>query len=131
MIRLHDTDNSETISLAEFRSLHLQLSDIKARFGAAAAGGDSLSFDQVQALVAQQGESPDGRAGGGGGEPTGAAAGGGGGGQEGSCPTLPRSPRRPSSSACLPPPPPVCPGYQLEAPAFKALAMAFDPDRNG
>ena len=55
MVRLHDRDSNGTISLDEFRSLHLQLTDIKARFAAAAAGGDSLSYDQLQKVVEQQG----------------------------------------------------------------------------
>ena len=55
MVRLHDKDHSGTISLQEFQSLHVQLTQIKAAFGAAAAGGDSISTDQLQQLVAQQG----------------------------------------------------------------------------
>ena len=55
MVRLHGEDHSGTISLQEFQSLHVQLTQIKAAFGAAAGGSDSISTDQLQQLVAQQG----------------------------------------------------------------------------
>ncbi|PRW57843.1 sorcin-like [Chlorella sorokiniana] len=55
MVRLHDRDSSGTISIDEFRTLHLQLTEIKAGWTAAAAGGDSISAQQAQQLIAQQG----------------------------------------------------------------------------
>ena len=55
MVRLHDRDNSNSIGLQEFRSLHQQLTEIKAAWTAAAAGGDSISADALQQLVERQG----------------------------------------------------------------------------
>ncbi|KAL4436914.1 hypothetical protein ABPG75_004053 [Micractinium tetrahymenae] len=55
MVKLHDRDNSGCIGLAEFRSLHMQLTEIRTAFSAAAGGGDALSQQQVEQLVQQQG----------------------------------------------------------------------------
>lgn len=55
MVRLHDRDNSGCIGLAEFRSLHMQLTEIRTAFTAAACGTDSISQQQVEQMVQQQG----------------------------------------------------------------------------
>lgn len=55
MVRLHDRDNSGTIALPEFRSLHMQLTETRSAFSAAARGGDAIGADAVQHLVAAQG----------------------------------------------------------------------------
>lgn len=55
MVRLHDRDGNGNISFPEFSSLHMQLTEIRTAFSAAAQGGDSISGEQVAQLVAQQG----------------------------------------------------------------------------
>lgn len=55
MVKLHDRDNSGCIGLGEFRSLHMQLTEIRVAFAAAAQGGDAISQQQVEQLVQQQG----------------------------------------------------------------------------
>lgn len=56
MVRVHDRDSSGTITFPEFRSLHMQLGEIRAAFSGAARGADTISPEQVQQLVAAQGE---------------------------------------------------------------------------
>lgn len=56
MVKLHDRDNSGCIGLAEFRSLHMQLTEIRGAFAAAARGADAITQQQVEQLVQQQGE---------------------------------------------------------------------------
>lgn len=51
----HQSQSPRPPQLDEFRSLHLQLTEIKASWAGAAAGGDTVSAEQVHQLVAAQG----------------------------------------------------------------------------